>query len=178
MTQNLRQRLAAYDETESAEAGRIANLANRTLEQVRKLARGLSAVDLDPEAMVAALRDMGVKVQASLGRPCVVTIKGMPKWTDTSVSLHLFRIAQEAVSNAVRHANPKQIRIEMVTMTDSVTLAVHDDGVGLPPAGSRRKGMGFSVMQYRSRLIGAAPGNSQRRRRDFGDLYLSDPTKR
>jgi PAS domain S-box-containing protein len=156
LTQNLRQRLAAENAAESAEAGRIAGLANRTLEQVRKLARGLAPVDLDPEGMETALRDMAAKVQASLGKPCTVVCRGIPRWADRTASLHLFRIAQEAVNNAVRHAKPKQIRIELYTIGDSVTLAVHDDGVGLPPADGRPKGMGFSVMQYRSRLIGAS----------------------
>jgi PAS domain S-box-containing protein len=156
LTQNLRQRLATYDTAESAEAGRIAGLANRTLEQVRKLARGLSSIDLDPEGMESALKDLAATVQASLGRPCTFVSRGIPSWPDGTVPLHLFRIAQEAVNNAVRHAKPKQIRIELVTMKDAVTLSVHDDGVGLPPAGGRRKGMGFSVMQYRSRLIGAS----------------------
>jgi PAS domain S-box-containing protein len=156
LTQNLRQRLAAHNEAESIEAGRIAGLANRTLEQMRKLARGLAPVDLDPEGMETVLREMAMKVQASLGKPCTVTCRGIPHWSDHSVTLHLFRIAQEAVNNAVRHAKPKHIRIELDTMPSSVTLAVHDDGVGLPPAKGRRKGMGFSVMQYRSRLIGAS----------------------
>jgi two-component system sensor kinase FixL len=156
LTQNLRQRLLSHDKIESDEAGRIAGLANRTLDQVRKLARGLASVDLDPEGMESALRDLAVTVQASLGRPCTVVSRGKPAWPDGTVPLHLFRIVQEAVNNAVRHAKPKQIRIELDTMKDAVTLSVHDDGVGLPPAGVRRKGMGFSVMQYRSRLIGAS----------------------
>ncbi|MGA3067124.1 MAG: PAS domain S-box protein [Tepidisphaeraceae bacterium] len=156
LTQNLRQRLAAHNEPESIEAGRIAGLANRTLDQMRKLARGLAPVDLDPEGMEVALRDMALKVQTSLGRPCTVICRGAPNWIDRSVSLHLFRIAQEAANNAVRHANPKQIRIELDTISSAVTLSVHDDGVGLPPAEGRRKGMGFNVMQYRSRLIGAS----------------------
>lgn len=158
LTQNLRQRLAGVNEPESAEAARIAGLVNRALEQTRKLARGFSPVDLGPEGLETALREMATKVQASLGRPCTVILRGTPQIQDDSVSLHLYRIAQEAVNNAVRHAKPKQIRIEVDTMPTVTTLSVHDDGVGLPTAPGKSdkiKGMGISVMRYRSRMIGA-----------------------
>ena len=79
---------------------------------------------------------------------------------DDATALHLFRIAQEAVNNAVRHSKAKHIRIELDTMDGATTLAVHDDGVGMPAAkargNGRAAGMGVSVMRYRSRMIGGS----------------------
>jgi PAS domain S-box-containing protein len=154
LTQNLRQKLALQDLPEEAQAARIASLINRALEQVRKLARGFSPLELGPQGLETALRDMASKVQTSMQRACLVNCRGTLNLADDAVALHLFRIAQEAVNNAVRHSHARQIRIELDTIDTLTTLAVHDDGVGMPAAGLRNKGMGISVMQYRARMIG------------------------
>ena len=160
LSQNLRQRLAQSNAAESAEAARIATFTNRVLEQTRKLARGFAPVDLGPEGLEAALQDLAAKVQFSLNRPCTVVVTGKPQLADEAVAMHLYRIAQEAVNNAVRHASPQHIRIELVTIPQAVTLAIHDDGIGMRNADSSRdgnaKGMGIRVMQYRARMIGAS----------------------
>ena len=99
---------------------------------------------------------MAAKVQASLEKPCLLICNGPVHIADDAAALHLYRIAQEAVNNAVRHSKARQIRIELSTIPGAVTLGVHDDGVGLPVASSGQgKGMGISVMHYRSRMIGA-----------------------
>lgn len=156
LTQNLRQRLAQQGLAEESQAARIATLINRTLEQTRKLARGFSPVELGPQGLETALRDLAAKVQSSMQKSCVITCKGVLRLADDAASVHLFRIAQESVNNAVRHSKCKQIRIELVTLEDGTTLSVHDDGAGLPVAGPRSKGMGISVMQYRARMIGGS----------------------
>jgi two-component system, LuxR family, sensor kinase FixL len=154
LEENLRERLARRQVPEEAEAARIATLVNRALEQARKLARGFSPVELGPQGLETALRDMAGKVQTTMQRACSMTCQGPLNIADDAVALHLFRIAQEAVNNAVRHAKGKQIRIELTTMDGVTTLSVHDDGIGMPPKADRGKGMGVSVMQYRSRMIG------------------------
>ena len=155
LTQNLRQKLAQQGMPEEAQAARIAGLINRTLEQARKLARGFSPVELGPQGLETALRDLAAKVQTSMQRACVMNFQGQANLADDAAALHLFRIAQEAVNNAVRHSRAKQIRIELDTIDGVTTLAVHDDGIGIPVVGSRPKGMGISVMRYRARMIGA-----------------------
>jgi PAS domain S-box-containing protein len=154
LTQNLRQKLAQQGLPEEAQAGRIAGLINRTLEQARKLARGFSPVELGPQGLETALRDLAAKVQTSMQRGCVMNFRGQAHLPDDAAALHLFRIAQEAVNNAVRHSHARQIRIELDTIDGVTTLSVHDDGVGIPAMGSRPKGMGISVMRYRARMIG------------------------
>jgi len=156
LTQNLRQRLAQQGLPEEAEAARIAGLINRALEQARKLARGFSPVELGPQGLETALRDLAAKVQATMQRACGLNCRGPLHIADDATALHLFRIAQEAVNNAVRHSKAKRIRIELDTIEGATTLAIHDDGVGMPTAKARGKGMGISVMQYRSRMIGGS----------------------
>lgn len=154
LTQNLRQKLAQQGLPEEAQAARIGSLIGRALEQVRKLARGFSPMELGPQGLETAVRDLAAKVQASMQRACVVSCRGTLNLFDDAAALHLFRIAQEAVNNAVRHSRAKQIRIELDTIEGLTTLMVHDDGGGMPAAASRNKGMGISVMQYRARMIG------------------------
>jgi signal transduction histidine kinase len=156
LTQNLRQRLAQFGLPEEAQAGRIATLINRALEQARKLARGFSPMELGPQGLETALRDLATKVQSNMQRSCTLNCRGPLNIADDATALHLFRIAQEAVNNAVRHSKAKHIRIELDTMDGVTTLAVHDDGIGMPLANARGKGMGVSVMRYRSRMIGGS----------------------
>ena len=69
------------------------------------------------------------------------------------IALHLYRIAQEAISNALRHSRATSIQVRLSREHGSLTLSVRDDGVGL--AGSRRGGIGLSIIGYRARSIGA-----------------------
>jgi PAS domain S-box-containing protein len=156
LTQNLRERLAQRGLGEESQAGRIALLINRALEQTRKLARGFSPLELGPQGLETALRDLAIKVQSSMQRNCHVTCRDPVEEVEDATALHLFRIAQEAVNNAVRHSTGKQIRIELDTIDGTTKLAIHDNGTGMPPPKSRGKGMGVSVMQYRARMIGGS----------------------
>ena len=169
LAQNLRQRLAQNSPPESADAARIASLINRTLEETRRLAHGFAPIELGPAGLHTALSDLAAKVQLSLAGKCVVTCRGEAHVQDDAVAVHLFRIAQEAVNNAVRHASPTEIRIELEVMSGTLTLGVHDNGSGMAPSGGKGKGMGISVMRYRARMIGAA---LEIRSGDFGTSVI------
>jgi PAS domain S-box-containing protein len=155
LAQNLQQRLAAHGIGESADAARIAALINGALEETRRLARGFSAIELGPSGLHTALADLATKVQLALVGKCSVVCRGEAHVPDDSVAVHLFRIGQEAVNNAARHASATQIRIELSTMGGVLTLGVHDNGSGIVRAANGSTGMGINVMRYRARMIGA-----------------------
>jgi two-component system CheB/CheR fusion protein len=73
---------------------------------------------------------------------------------DNEKATQLFRIAQEAVTNAIKHGRAKTIRIELARQDDLLTLAILDDGVGLEPA-SPSTGLGLRIMNFRAEMIGA-----------------------
>ena len=73
---------------------------------------------------------------------------------DNAVATHLYRIAQEAIQNAIRHGQAKFIVINLLTQNDRIVLGVNDDGVGFPKKPGRHKGMGLRIMRHRARLIG------------------------
>src|SRR6266478_9343024 len=74
---------------------------------------------------------------------------------DPTVALHLYRIAREAVINANKHARAREIIVRMRRSGKGIELSVIDDGVGIPPDSPAGSGMGFHIMEYRARSIGA-----------------------
>jgi signal transduction histidine kinase len=75
---------------------------------------------------------------------------------DHSVAIHLYRIAQEAVGNAVKHAKARRIEIRLAVGGNTLALAVSDDGIGIRGTPARKKGMGLRIMGYRAGVIGGS----------------------
>jgi len=74
---------------------------------------------------------------------------------DRSTAIHLYRIVQEALQNALKHGNPKCVVINLTKTGHAIRLTVTDDGRGLPKDFLSRSGMGLKIMDYRSKTIGA-----------------------
>jgi signal transduction histidine kinase len=72
-----------------------------------------------------------------------------------AAATHLYRIAQEAVTNAIKHGNAKSIEIRLVAEPERIALAIKDNGTGLGPGAEGGKGMGLRIMKYRAGMIGA-----------------------
>ncbi len=75
---------------------------------------------------------------------------------DNTVATHLFRIAQEAVTNAIKHGKPGRIEISLTETPGRINLAVRDDGSGLPDRQRKKAGMGLRIMRYRAGMIGGS----------------------
>ena len=86
------------------------------------------------------------RVPSSVLNPC--------KFSTITLAVHLFRIAQEAVSNATKHGHAKAVVVALESSDGIVSLRVSDDGIGFDPARSARRGMGLNIMRYRARMIG------------------------
>jgi PAS domain S-box-containing protein len=151
----LRQKLAERSAPEAAEAGRIFSLVRNAIAQTRRVARRLSPIEPEPEGLMLALRELAeqtadlfrVRCRLSCPRPVLVE--------DPSVTGHLYRIAQEAVNNALKHAHARAITIHLRHQRQRVVLRVTDNGIGIGPVSPRRKGMGLRIMQYRANLVRA-----------------------
>ena len=75
---------------------------------------------------------------------------------DNIVATHLYRIAQEAVTNAVKHGGAKKILLRLAESEDKCILAITDDGCGLTETFLKNKGTGLQIMNYRAATIGAS----------------------
>lgn len=149
----LRERLAERGAPEANDAARIFSLVRNAVEQTRRVARGLSPIRAEPEGLMDALRDLAAQTKELFGIPCRFVCTGSVSVTDSVAAAHLFRIAQEAVNNALKHAQPRAIGIRLKRERERVTLLVTDDGIGIDPAARSRKGLGLRIMQYRAGLI-------------------------
>jgi PAS domain S-box-containing protein len=140
---------------EAGQAAKITALLNDALSLTRSLARGLHPVALKSGGLIAALADLADRTSEMYQVTCRFAGPAEePPLTDTAAT-HLYRIAREAVTNAVNHGHAKQIDIALEVAAGHTGLRVADNGCGMPRPNPRRKGMGLRIMNYRADVIGA-----------------------
>jgi signal transduction histidine kinase len=120
--------------------------------QTRSLARGLVPVSDDPDALRIGLAELAETTTSIGPSKCRFECPGPVLLGDRTVAGHLYRIAQEAVNNAVKHAHAKEIVIELARADSTVRLRISDNGRGLSRA--RGRGLGLGVMKHRASVIG------------------------
>ena len=153
LIQALQSKLPAKNKVE---AERIAEHVREAIRQTRSLARGLSPVELDANGLMAALQELAANVETLFRARCRFHCRTPVLVSNNIVATHLFRIAQEAVSNAIKHGHAQNVDITLQSMGDEVQLIVSDDGCGLPDPKPPGEGMGLRIMGYRAGMIGAA----------------------
>ena len=137
-------------------AARIARYLDEAISEARQLARGLFPVRLEKEGLLSALGELAQATSARFGIDCSFECREPVAFHNVATATHLFRIAQEAVNNAVKHSRAKSITIRLLAAEEVVALEVMDDGVGVREERARRaSGMGLAIMNYRARSIGA-----------------------
>jgi signal transduction histidine kinase len=128
---------------------------NDSIGQARAISRGLFPVELSAGGLVAALREFAAETTKRSGIECRLEADKRLLIRDTAVALHLFRLVQEAVSNAIRHGEARHIAIHLVRTGDRILVEIRDDGKGLPARQPVGRGLGFRTMKYRAGIIGA-----------------------
>jgi two-component system, chemotaxis family, CheB/CheR fusion protein len=138
-------------------ARKITEGLRRALRQVRALARGLNPVAVDSEGLAAALEDLAARTTEVSGIVCTFDCAKQVSIASTETATHVFRIAQEAITNAVKHAGATRIAIRLVGVRSpkSVRLEVVDDGGGIRKGRAAGTGAGLRIMGYRAGMIGA-----------------------
>ncbi len=137
--------------TPAADLHSAARLANDGVQQARDIARGLHPVELDAGGLMSALQGLAERTAASL--PCELECDHPVLVQDRAAAMHIYRIAQEAVTNALRHAHASRICIALGKRDDRVVLMVSDNGCGLPSKPVLRESMGLDIMKYRANAI-------------------------
>jgi two-component system CheB/CheR fusion protein len=138
-----------------AELERAHDIAKRALQSSQTIARGLSPIGATEGGLIAALRDLVARLQGSSGPAIGITVVEMaPLGLGPGVTDHLYRIAQEALSNALRHSHAKTINVTLNIERDQVRLKICDDGRGMRAPGRSPVGLGLRTMQYRASMIG------------------------
>lgn len=154
LSKGLEQQLRAQGLAEASDAARIKHLIEEAMEQTRAMARALSPGELEGEGLREALEDLASSVTSIFKVVCRVQGSLAAPVRDRSKATHLFRIAQEALSNALRHGKAATIVIVMESNSTENTLSIQDDGVGFAGVPSNGRGMGLRSMRSRAGVIG------------------------
>jgi PAS domain S-box-containing protein len=153
---SLRQELSAQRRPQARTARRIAALLDRAITDSRQLSRGLFPVRLETEGLPSALEELAKTTRDRFKLHSRFASKGPLTVENSAMATHLYRIAQEAVRNAIKHSGARRISIRLIGRTKALELSVEDDGVGLSNVNWRQAtGMGLHIMEYRARTIGA-----------------------
>ena len=155
LNETLSDRLNERGASESAEAQRIGDLLNTAINQTRGVARGLFPARLEESGLVSALEELAAHTSELFNVQCRFCSEHAPESLDSTVALHLFYIAQEAVANAVKHGKARKVCIGLEPVNDGWELSVIDNGLGFVPVTNGQPGMGLRIMHYRARVIGA-----------------------
>jgi signal transduction histidine kinase len=134
--------------------GQICRFLQKAVTQTRRLAHGLMPVSLDARGLVDGLSELAL--QMSHGPIRCEFICGAPvQIRDNTVANHLFRIAQEAVNNAAKHARARHIIVSLSQGRGSLRLQIEDDGRGFPKSKKSVARLGLKSMRHRAHIIGA-----------------------
>lgn len=155
LTRVLQGKVAAADPDAGRLASQVAELIREAITKTRHLARGLCPVYLVDHGLESALRELAQKTESISRVACAFTCASPVAVADHLKATQLFRIAQEAVNNAVRHGRAGRIDIRLEARDGGVGLTIADDGCGMPiPVSS--DGMGLRIMGFRAKMIDAA----------------------
>jgi signal transduction histidine kinase len=140
-----------------ADAARfIQGQLGRAIAEARDLARGIFPVQLNEDGFLAALEDLVTTTNRLRQISVQLRVRGDIKIKEPQIGMHLYRIAQEALSNASKHAHAREVNIDVTRDDHLVVLTIADNGAGLPKINGVSKGLGLQTMQYRARSMGAA----------------------
>jgi len=151
---SLEQQLAARALPEVAVAQKMGRVLDDAIAEARALSRGLFPVQLEADGLGLALQHLAAGVCARTRVNCRVEGPQTVLVRNNTVATHLYRIAQEAVNNAVKHSRAGSIVIQLKTDHNRIELKVSDDGIGMPKSRDPTGGMGLHILNYRAQAIG------------------------
>jgi PAS domain S-box-containing protein len=152
MARSVALRLKNHRVIEVRDIEKIAQLVNDAATNTRDLSRALHRMDVDAAGLVNALQDL---VDREIWKiPCRLEVKPSFHIEADVDAAQLYRIAREAVINANKHAQAREIVVALGNWRKGIILSVTDDGVGFRSALNSARGLGFPIMKYRARSIG------------------------
>lgn len=153
MSKVLERKLDIKSLSESADAREITKLVNEAVKQARGLAKGLHPVDLDRDGLTSSLQELAATTEQLFGIRCTFNCDRPVPIDDAAAAAHLYRIAQEAVTNAIKHGKAENIIIRLGPGSDMPVLSIESDGADFPDVPPKGKGMGLKIMDHRAEMI-------------------------
>jgi signal transduction histidine kinase len=150
----LAEKLATQKLGETQDARRIVDLVEEAISLARRMAKGLHPVELEADGLMQALEEFTATTTELFGVQCRFECSSPVLIYSPATATHLYRIAQEAVSNAIKHGHAGRITVALEETESGVRLSVSDDGEGMTKAAPAAKGMGLRIMAERAKMIG------------------------
>lgn len=154
--QVLKEKLALRSASEAAEAEKLVRYVEQGIDLTRNLARGFFSPELDADGLTVALQGLAENTTERFGIDCVFEGEDSLRIHDSAVATQLYRIAQEAVANSIKHAAARRITIRLAMSPTELSLAISDDGIGIPDRLPRSEGLGLQLMRHGASLAGAS----------------------
>ena len=151
--QVLKEKLAARCDPETSDAEKLVRCLEEGIDFTRNLARGFFSPELRAEGLVVALQDLAETVSEQSGVDCVLHDEELIPIRDSTVANQLYRIAQEAVTNSIKHAAASHIDIRFAMDGPELCLSIVDDGIGFSDK-PRSAGLGLHLMRHAAALSG------------------------
>ncbi len=136
-------------------ASKMAELANQAINQAYDLARGVDPVSLRPDGLMSALEELVRSACTSHPLNCSFECDEPVLVEDNAVATHLYRLAQEAMTNTIKHSKASQVTVRLERNSTATSLVIVDNGIGLPQTGNHKRSRGLNIIKHRARLIGA-----------------------
>jgi len=151
--QDLAEQLEQKSPVEAEAANHLVKMVEDAINLSRTFARGLMPVEMEAEGLMGGFQELAENISRQFKISCQFECHHPVLVRDTAASMHLYRIAQEAVTNAIKHGKARQVIISLVADPETIYLKITDDGSGLPEkmAGG---GLGLRIMAHRAGMIG------------------------
>ncbi|MEI6533821.1 MAG: PAS domain S-box protein [Verrucomicrobiaceae bacterium] len=155
LSQVVHQRLKQGGSGDARNMEEIMRLLSQANARAREMARGLVPVVLESEGLMSALAEMASGTEKVFRVSCPFRCERPVLLQDNKVATQLYRIAQEAVGNAIKHSHADRIEVSLSASADKIILRIRDNGIGIPDhAPGRGTGLGLLTMSHRARMIG------------------------
>jgi signal transduction histidine kinase len=138
----------------AVEAGHVVGMIENGMTIAREMARGLTLVFPGTDNLRVALEELAAKTRDHFGVECLLSAGDAQLSLDDFRAIHLYRIAQEAINNAIRHGKAVRLIVTLSRVGDRGILTVQDDGSGMPDQCAAFSGMGLRIMRHRARMLG------------------------
>ena len=156
LARRFQERLMLIAPAEADEAKMLSTLAQSAVEWTHDLCRTLSPAIRESADLPDMLQDLAAKAENIFSITCAFQRSGSIRSIGPAAAVHFYRIAQEAISNAVRHGRARKVMLRLEYSDDCVIMEIIDDGTGIELAAQSKEGMGLRIMRYRARVIGAS----------------------
>lgn len=155
VARTLADKLRGMDHPEAKEAEWLVKLLNEAITRTRALARGLWPVSLERDTLGQSIHKLAEDLESIFGVSCAVQVIDEPRIASQFAAHHVFRIVQEAATNAIKHGRARRLTMRLEMVGDEFTFCVINDGLPVDPAQlAAGKGLGVVGMRLRADAVG------------------------